>query len=77
MIKIIKEGKVPKNYKTIFNAKCEKCNCEFEFEYDDFTRIEKRFDGNYYIKCPCCNHEITGKRQYFNPQSIEVDRNDK
>ena len=73
MIKIIKEGKLPKTYKRLYTATCDKCNCEFEFEDEDFTRIEKRLNGFYYIKCPYCGYEIQGKYEYFKPQLIEVD----
>ena len=77
MIKIIKEGKLPKVYKRIYTATCDKCKCEFEFEDEDFTRVEKRFDGNYFINCPFCGYEIAGGYNYFKPQLIEVSEENK
>lgn len=72
MIKIVKKGKLPKTYKALFRAKCDKCNCEFEFEMEDFTKIERRIDGYYFIACPCCGYEVVGKYNDFNPQQVEV-----
>lgn len=78
MIKIIKEGKLPKPQKTLFTVNCNKCNCEFEFEMEDFTKIERTVRsldgcGRYFIKCPYCNYEIMGKYEYFNPRRVEID----
>lgn len=74
MIKIIKEGKLPtKIYKTVFTTKCTKCGCEFEFEREDFDKVERCIAGNYYITCSYCNYEIAGKYEYFKPHIIEVD----
>lgn len=72
MIKITKEGKLPKKDKILFTAKCSRCNCEFEFEIEDFTKIEKRLNGDYFINCPYCNYEIQGKYEYFNPKVIAI-----
>ena len=71
MIKIIKEGKLPIKSKVIFTAKCDKCNCEFQFEQEDFTKIERRIDGYHFIACPCCSYEIVGKYEDFNPNVVE------
>lgn len=58
MIKILKEGIVPKKYKTIFKTYCENCCCEFEFEIEDCESVERSLTGNLTIKCPCCNNVI-------------------
>lgn len=72
MIKIIKEGKLLKGNKILFRAKCDRCGCEFEFEIEDFTKIERRLNGDYFINCPYCDYELRGKYEHFNPQVIEV-----
>ena len=54
-IKIIKPGrkKIP-----IYGAKCGYCECEFEFNKEDFIRF---FDGDRYgqIDCPHCANTVT------------------
>ena len=57
MRRIIKEGKKPKKYKTIYKTTCPKCKCIFEFEDEDITG-EKRINGSKSVICPCCNHTI-------------------
>ena len=59
MIKILKEGKMPKPTKKIYKATCSKCGCEFEFETEDIKRQERRPDGNMTVGCPCCHTDIT------------------
>ena len=62
MIKIIKEGIKPKNYKRIYNLTCNRCICEFEFEESDCfnVRREKHIDGEHKgeIACPCCEERL-------------------
>ena len=57
MIKIIKEGKKVKSYKTIYIITCSKCGCEFECEDSDLT-IERKINGKRSINCPCCKKEF-------------------
>ena len=73
MVKITKEGKLPTEQKILYNAKCDICGCEFEFELEDFAKIEKRINGNYTVVCPQCGHEIQAKAEYFNPRIITLD----
>ena len=53
-IKIIKPGKkrIP-----IYGTKCGYCECEFEFNKEDFIPF---YDGDNYgnIKCPHCAHTV-------------------
>ena len=58
MIKIIKQGKKPKYYKTIYFIKCPNCGCEFECEYSDLTIERKINDNKRSINCPCCKQEF-------------------
>lgn len=57
MKKIIKQGKKPKVYKTIYRTTCPNCGCVFEFENEDITG-EKRINGSKSVTCPFCNHTI-------------------
>lgn len=61
MIKIIKEGQVPKPKKYIYKETCGECKCEFEFEIEDCISIEKRIDGIMTIDCPCCNKHLISR----------------
>lgn len=36
MIKVIKQGQKPKQYRTVYFIKCPNCGCEFECELSDF-----------------------------------------
>lgn len=57
MIKIIKEGKLPKKTKTIYTVTCPKCFCEFECDDSDLI-IEKGIGGTRSVICPCCGNII-------------------
>lgn len=61
MIKIIKQGKKTKKYKTIYIITCPDCECEFECELSDFIKVEKRLDGDRIVRCPCCEKELHTK----------------
>lgn len=58
MIKIIKKGKKPIKTKIIYTIKCPYCDCEFECDNEDFTKVEKAINGKRWIKCPCCDKEL-------------------
>lgn len=62
MIKIIKEGIKPKNYKKIYKLICNICSCEFEFEESDCSRVrhEKCIGGEHTgeINCPFCSERL-------------------
>lgn len=70
MIKVIKPGY--REFKRIYVAKCEKCSCSFEFEYEDlqFTGILKVP----FINCPCCKKTIKFDEEslYFNSVKVPV-----
>lgn len=55
-IRIIKEGKkrIP-----IYGAKCRYCECEFEFNKEDFKMQYDRDDEFGQIDCPHCCNTIT------------------
>ena len=55
-IRIIKEGKkrIP-----IYGAKCNYCECEFEFNKEDFKMQYDRDDEFGQIDCPHCCNTIT------------------
>ena len=59
-MRIIKEGKIPKETKTV---ECGYCGCVFEVEkgeYEYTSYIAQWHDGAkpYYCKCPCCKYEV-------------------
>ena len=57
MRRIIKEGKKPKSYRTIYKTTCPTCKCVFEFEDEDITG-EKTINGSKSVMCPCCGFTI-------------------
>lgn len=61
MIKIIKEGKIPKLKKRIYEAACDYCGCRFEFETEDIKFQEKKLNEviSSTVECPCCHKDIT------------------
>ena len=67
MIKIIKDGVISKNYKSVYFATCHHCGCEFEFEAEDCSVIERSIDGILQIRCPYCK-----SMQTFYKKSIEI-----
>ena len=73
MIKIIKQGKKPKQTKAIYKTTCSVCGCEFEFELEDCDKLEKSLNGNLYLYCPCCGEAICNKRDSFECREVEVD----
>lgn len=54
MIKILKEGQLPKRTKPIYKITCKHCGCEFECEVNDFYRLERLLFGKAEIYCPTC-----------------------
>lgn len=74
MIKILKEGKIPKTVKVIYKTTCPRCDCEFEFETSDCKMIEKRLNGNMTVECPYCHKDITSYN--FDNRFVEVEDND-
>lgn len=41
-----------------FEAKCNKCGCEFEFDIHDLKEtLGTLFTGNYILECPYCKKE--------------------
>lgn len=65
MIKILKEGKIPKPTKVIYKTTCKHCGCEFEFEVDDCKKIERTPGGDMTVECPYCHIDITQARFRF------------
>ena len=79
MIKIIKQGKKPKKYKTIYIITCPDCGCEFECELEDLKLIERTLNGDRVIKCPCCEKELYIKHldeEHLKAREEEVKIND-
>lgn len=70
MIKIIKNGDIPKKYKTIYKTECENCGCEFEFELEDCSRVAR--NGEIVIECPCCKKELEKIRGWLKARMEEV-----
>lgn len=65
MIKILKEGKIPVKTKDIFEKKCSRCGCEFEFEMEDCDYISKSINNrSYSIACPFCKITLSGNHIY-------------
>lgn len=53
MIKVIKSGK----YGNIYKITCNKCRCEFSYEYKDTSRDSPNYysdDCLRYVECPEC-----------------------
>ena len=56
--------KVLKHGKTMLQAKCKKCYCEFLYQKSDIKKEETRINAYeseidyYYIKCPECGSII-------------------
>ena len=71
-IKIIKIGRIPKRYKTVFSTVCPKCNSEFVFEFKCFVKLENHDGKNCHFMCPLCSYEIVENYNYFNPRKIEI-----
>ena len=73
MIKIIKDGKKPIRYKTIYIITCPKCGCEFECEDSDLN-VERRINGKRSINCPCCDEEfvLMSGGFYFNQDNYKT-----
>ena len=57
MRRIIKDGKKPKKYRSIYKTTCPTCKCVFEFEDEDITG-EKTINGSKSVVCPCCGFTI-------------------
>jgi len=70
MIKILKEGKIPKPTKLIYKITCPNCKCKFEFENEDCI-IGKGIFGTMTVKCPCCHTEMT--QRHFDNRIVEVE----
>lgn len=61
MIKILKEGKLPKKFKYIYKEECSKCGCVFEFETSDCDYITRNIENREYrIQCPFCKQMLYG-----------------
>lgn len=71
MIKIIKNGRIPKPTKRIYEATCEYCGCKFEFEIEDIKSQERRLDGCITVECPCCRKDITQALFKYRLQEVE------
>ena len=71
MVRILKPGKIVKK-KTICKLTCPYCGCEFEFEVEDFHKIEKKLDGDAWINCPWCHKEIKVKRSELETREEEI-----
>jgi len=65
MINILKEGNNPDKKRIIYKTVCNSCECEFEFEIEDCSKVEKCLDGRIYITCPCCFKELSIKRSFL------------
>lgn len=72
MITIIKKGIPPKQYKIIYTTKCENCDCEFEFELEDCSRVERSLNGYINIECPCCKEKLERMKGYLKAREVEV-----
>lgn len=65
-IKIIKEGK---RKIAVYGAKCYYCDCEFEFNKEDFSEVCDRADHFGQIKCPHCAKDVTFS---LNPKRYDI-----
>lgn len=57
MIKITKQGEIPKDRITIVYMKCENCKTEFVVTEDELQEITVAFGGEY-TDCPLCGKHI-------------------
>lgn len=74
MIKILKNGEMPKPTKVIYQATCKDCGCEFEFELEDCKETEKRPNGYMVVECPYCHKDI--KQCLFKYRTEEYEPNE-
>lgn len=73
MIKILKDGERPKEYKTIFKTTCYKCMCEFEFEREDCDYLDRNIDWWYIqITCPCCKRVLQRTKEILETRVEEI-----
>lgn len=72
MIKILKDGVIPKQKKLIFKTTCKNCDCEFEFELEDCSRVEKSLNGHITVGCPCCYARVIRARNELEAREEEI-----
>lgn len=69
MKRIISRGRIPDKPDKYFIAECEKCKCQFEYDYDDIIVIvppEKQhsdhryceYTDNHVVTCPHCGRKL-------------------
>ena len=71
MINIVKNGVKPKRKRVIFKETCERCGCEFEFEYEDFIVLDRRLNGFATVNCPYCSERITKQINQYEHREVE------
>ena len=70
MITIIREGKIKKPSKCVWQFTCPDCGCVFNCECEDFEEIEKCPGGDRVISCPTCGHKLHTKSNFY---TINID----
>lgn len=75
MIKIIKQGIIPKQYKTIYTITCKDCGCIFEAEESDFNReVVGHGECDDTCICPTCFRKLylSGWGCSYETKKVEV-----
>ena len=70
MIKIIKEGKLPKKYFTKYEITCPYCKTVFECDKEDITYIIGPY-GIHVVDCPFCKNKINLRSCNYKTYEIE------
>ena len=73
MIKIIKDGKIPKKQKAIYTIQCHHCGCVFECESSDFLYIARGLDCTFEVTCPCCGAVIKNNADMVKPRYEDIE----
>lgn len=73
MIRIIKDGKIPKKQKPIYTIECQYCGCVFECESSDLLFMSRGLDCTFVVRCPCCNIMIEDNTNSIETRYEEVE----
>ncbi len=73
MIKILKDGVLPKPTKVIYQTTCQHCDCVFEFEQEDIKSQERGIGGRITVECPCCHKRIEKASFRYVKRIVEVE----
>jgi len=73
MIKILKDGVIPKITKVMYKATCQNCGCVFVFENGDIKSQERCINGRITVECPYCHKDIMQSSSEYETVLVEVE----